>query len=145
MLHVQVDMRDGANAGTEADSLWGMTERKTTAETRATAGPSTPLRFAQDDRFVGAEGEKRLRAKTDSLRGMTERATKARTRRKATAKTRATAGPSTAQVAKGATCSAQDDSMFEFVQEDGAQDDSFCVDVNRAKLSQKRLNAGYAS
>jgi hypothetical protein len=36
MLPVQVEMRDGANARTEADSLWGMTDRKATAKTRAT-------------------------------------------------------------------------------------------------------------
>jgi hypothetical protein len=77
----------------------------------------------------------------DSLRGMTDRTAKARTTRKATAKARATAGPSTAQVAKGATCFAQDDSMFELVQEDGAQDDSFIwVGKEKGKGLSYRVN-----
>jgi hypothetical protein len=54
-----------------------------------------------------------------SPKGMTERTAKARTTRKATTKTRATAGPSTAQVAKGATCFAQDDSSVGVGKENG--------------------------
>jgi hypothetical protein len=45
---------------------------------------------------------------------------KAKAKARTKARTKATAGPSTAQVAKSATCSAQDDSFF-----GQAQDDSF--------------------
>jgi hypothetical protein len=85
MLPVQVETPDGANAGAEADSPRGMTDRKARARARTTG--------------------------------------------KATAKTGATAGPSTAFGAKNAPNSAQDDSMFEFVQEDGAQRLSVFVKV----------------
>jgi hypothetical protein len=59
MLSMQVEIPDEAKARTEADSLWGMTDRKATAKTRATAGPSTAFvaknapNSAQDDGFCG--------------------------------------------------------------------------------------------
>jgi hypothetical protein len=61
MLPVQVETPDGANAGTEADSPRGMTERTATA--RASAGPSTAFgakhapNAAQDDSFCGMSTE----------------------------------------------------------------------------------------
>jgi hypothetical protein len=35
------------------DTFWVSGEQRTTATAKTTAGPSTPLRFAQDDTFLG--------------------------------------------------------------------------------------------